>query len=147
MDRLLDLTKSFLEANENFNCVAQTGESKHLPINMHCIKWLTQEKFRHHYSKADIILSHAGMGNILLAAELEKPIVIMPRVAEYGEHVNNHQTGTLTGFSDRDFVFPAIDQESFSNAILDAQNWSPHNIDLQPRSSLVSSLKQYLSTD
>ena len=42
-------------------------------------------------AKADLVVGHAGMGTILTALELGKPIIVLPREAARQEHRNNHQ--------------------------------------------------------
>jgi UDP-N-acetylglucosamine transferase subunit ALG13 len=48
---------------------------------------------------ARIVVAHAGMGSILMAAEAGKPIVILPRRADLGEHRNDHQLDTAAEMS------------------------------------------------
>ena len=45
-------------------------------------------------AKAKVIVSHAGMGSILTAIEAGKPVILMPRRADLGEHRNDHQRDT-----------------------------------------------------
>ena len=49
---------------------------------------------------ADAIIAHAGMGTILTALEMGKPLLVMPRRAELGEHRNDHQLATAMRFAD-----------------------------------------------
>ena len=51
-------------------------------------------EFRAKAQESDVIVAHAGMGSILTALELGKPIVVMPRRAHLGEHRNDHQWAT-----------------------------------------------------
>ena len=53
---------------------------------------------------ADLLITHAGMGGILTALELGKPIVLLARRAAFGEHRNDHQLATANKF----FNFPQI---------------------------------------
>lgn len=55
---------------------------------------LTSKPYDQHFSAADLIVSHAGMGTIITTAEAGKPIIIMPRRADLGEHRNDHQLAT-----------------------------------------------------
>jgi UDP-N-acetylglucosamine transferase subunit ALG13 len=60
---------------------------------------MDQTAFAEAFAKADVIVSHAGMGTILSATEIGKPIVLMPRRADMGEHRNNHQLDTAAEMS------------------------------------------------
>lgn len=43
---------------------------------------------------ARVIVGHAGIGTILTAQRLARPLVVMPRKAAAGEHRNDHQLAT-----------------------------------------------------
>jgi UDP-N-acetylglucosamine--N-acetylmuramyl-(pentapeptide) pyrophosphoryl-undecaprenol N-acetylglucosamine transferase len=42
-------------------------------------------------AEADVVVSHAGAGSALAALEVGRCPVLVPRQAEYGEHVDDHQ--------------------------------------------------------
>jgi len=117
MDRLIMAVDNFLNINSGYQAFAQTGNS-HLNPNHIIIKpWLCDQQFRQEVEECDIFISHAGMGNVLLAAELNKPIIIMPRKAELKEHINNHQLGTVQGLEGRESILVVNDEIELSSAI------------------------------
>src|SRR5260370_24138547 len=44
--------------------------------------------------KGSLIVSHGGIGNLLLALQFRKPIGVMPRRLAFNEHRNDHQVAT-----------------------------------------------------
>jgi UDP-N-acetylglucosamine transferase subunit ALG13 len=74
---------------------AQTGLSRGTYAHMTCSRFLPQDAFLCHVGAARVLVAHAGMGTILTAAELGKPLVVMPRRAGLGEHRNDHQLATV----------------------------------------------------
>ena len=60
---------------------------------------LDQDRFAELVTQADVIVAHAGMGTILTALELGKPLILMPRRADLGEHRNDHQRDTAAEMS------------------------------------------------
>jgi UDP-N-acetylglucosamine transferase subunit ALG13 len=46
------------------------------------------------FSRARLVVAHAGMGSVLSALKHRKPIIIVPRKASLGEHRNDHQLAT-----------------------------------------------------
>ena len=123
MDRLLQSVDQFLTQHAGFSAIAQTGKTHRRFNNFEMHDFLSEELFRQHAQQADIHISHAGMGNILLAAELQKPIVIMPRKSSLAEHVNDHQIGTAQAFQNRGFIYVVNDFEELSAAIQAAQSF------------------------
>jgi UDP-N-acetylglucosamine transferase subunit ALG13 len=59
---------------------------------------------------ADAIVAHAGMGTILRALELGKPLLVLPRRAALGEHRNDHQLATARRFAELGKVAVAFDE-------------------------------------
>lgn len=49
------------------------------------------DEFAHHIKTAQLLILHAGAGSVIHALETGKYPVIMPRRADLGEHVNDHQ--------------------------------------------------------
>src|SRR6185437_12924084 len=41
--------------------------------------------------EADVVISHAGAGSALTALEMGQFPILVPRVASYGEHIDDHQ--------------------------------------------------------
>lgn len=42
-------------------------------------------------ARSDLVIAHAGVGSIIQANSLEKPLVLLPRLSKYGEHFDDHQ--------------------------------------------------------
>ncbi|WP_448041512.1 glycosyltransferase [Bradyrhizobium liaoningense] len=41
--------------------------------------------------KSDLVISHAGVGSIIKANQLNRPLILLPRLQKYGEHFDDHQ--------------------------------------------------------
>jgi UDP-N-acetylglucosamine transferase subunit ALG13 len=52
-------------------------------------------EFEEHLKKASLVLTHAGTGSIFSALEARRPVIALPRLAEYGEHYDDHQKEIL----------------------------------------------------
>jgi UDP-N-acetylglucosamine transferase subunit ALG13 len=59
--------------------------------------------------EAELIISHAGMGTIIDALVMSKPILIMPRRVKFRESRSDHQLGTVERFSDRNGIYTVAD--------------------------------------
>lgn len=55
---------------------------------------LPPAKFEALFAAAELVVSHAGIGTILSARRMHKPLIICPRRAALGEHRNEHQRAT-----------------------------------------------------
>ncbi len=71
--------------------VAQKGYSKYVPKNMKYFDFVPANTAMEYIRNSDLVVSHAGMGTIILCKEYGTPILIFPRREKFGEHVNDHQ--------------------------------------------------------
>jgi UDP-N-acetylglucosamine transferase subunit ALG13 len=93
-DRLLLGLDSWAARNPGVPVLAQCGESRRSLRHIETVAHLSQTEFRARLRAAKLIVAHAGMGTILSASELGKPVILMPRRAKFGEHRNDHQQDT-----------------------------------------------------
>ncbi len=73
---------------------SQIGNSRYIPTNFESVRYLTPDKFREHVIQSSLIITHAGIGTILVALKHNKNILVYPRKAIYNEHRNDHQLHT-----------------------------------------------------
>ena len=93
-DRLLEGLETWAQHNPDVPIMAQSGSSKRRFSHIRTVQQLGQTEFNKHLTEARLIVAHAGMGTILTATELGKPVVLMPRRTKFGEHRTNHQVHT-----------------------------------------------------
>lgn len=154
MDRLLLAVDQFLASHPGYHAFAQTGKTQATLKHIDTQEWLSAEAFMQAFLECDIFISHAGMGNILLAAEHNKSIIIMPRQANNGEHINDHQLDTAEGLKDRKFIHSVHSNSELGHAILQLSNSTKqqddaqkHNCDWPERTRLINSLHDFLHHD
>lgn len=70
---------------------------------------LVPAEYEARFAAARLVVAHAGMGSIITALTLCKPIVIMPRRAGLGEQRNDHQLATAERFRGRGSIHVAMD--------------------------------------
>lgn len=54
-------------------------------------QFLAPDEFEHKLQEATVVISHGGAGSIIQALRAGKVPIVMPRRAEYHEHVDDHQ--------------------------------------------------------
>ena len=105
------------ENNKDIDLFGQIGPGKIRPKNFAVTDFMEHQKFDEVFLNADLIVSHAGMGNILKALENGKRIIIFPRKAELGEHRNDHQIGTTRMFVDKPLIYVASEREKLHSLL------------------------------
>lgn len=74
--------------------VAQVGPDPTPRTHIETRAKLPPVEFEALFLEARIIVAHAGVGSILSAKRLRRPLIIVPRRFELGEHRNDHQLAT-----------------------------------------------------
>lgn len=104
-NRLLKEVDNLIEkGNIQEKVFAQIGASDYKPKNYKYKDFMTQEEFNNYLDKADIIITHAGTGIIINAIKRNKKVIGVPRLAKYGEHVDDHQIQLIKEFTDMSLI-------------------------------------------
>ena len=90
---------------------AQTGASDYIPKNYEFGKFLNRNEFQHYMNKCDTVITHGGTGAIITAVKLRKKVIAVPRLAKYGEHVDDHQIQLIKQFDGMNLIMPCYDIE------------------------------------
>ncbi|WP_231889678.1 glycosyltransferase [Erythrobacter neustonensis] len=97
--------------------IAQTGKGTYAPRNMDAREKIAPAEFEALVADARLIVSHAGIGTVLTAARCGKPILLMPRRADLGEHRNDHQRATVGKLAGRPGIVVAADESELGPRI------------------------------
>lgn len=148
-DRLIKAIDELVPLYSHTTFVAQVAKSNYKVKNMTSFEFISPVEFDKYYEQAKLIISHAGMGSIISALYKEKPILIMPRLAKFGEHRNDHQLATATEFYKLNYVnvaFNEIELKEKLNWIL-TNNLAPlHKIGKYASHELISSIKETINS-
>ena len=93
-DRMLTSLDNWAAHNPNIPVFAQTGHSPGSFPHIETVSSLSQTEFQDCFERARLVVAHAGMGTILSAAEVGKPLILMPRRLKFKEHRTDHQQDT-----------------------------------------------------
>ena len=110
-DRLVHTVDQWAMNKGREDVFAQIGDSQRPPGHIQWERFLSPTEFQAKARESDIMIAHAGMGSILTALELGKPIVVMPRRAHLREHRNDHQWATVNRLGGDVGIAIASDEE------------------------------------
>ncbi len=83
------------------------------------------EDFAKEISEADIIITHGGVGSILTSLKANKKVIVVPRLAKYGEHVNDHQIEITAEYVNKGLILMAQTVEELNTALNNIDNFKP----------------------
>lgn len=120
---------------------AQIGASDLVPSHIEAVKFLGPQEFHQKFAQARLVVGHAGIGTILTAIELRKPVALMPRRASFGEHRNDHQLATVEQLSHIPGVYIFEDEASLTELVKRNDLTAAGEHVSESKSSLIEFLK------
>ncbi|WP_024513184.1 glycosyltransferase [Bradyrhizobium sp. ARR65] len=110
-DRLIRTVDEWAGSHDGTDVFAQIGPSNYHPRFIRVTKFIDPPDFRKTVEASNLIVAHAGMGSIITALELGKPIIVMPRRGDLRETRNDHQVATANYLVKGARVVVALDEE------------------------------------
>ena len=146
-DRMVRTVDEWAIMRRRDDVFAQIGPTSWRPKRIQWTAFLEPPEFRRRVESADAIVAHAGMGSILTALELGKPILVMPRRGDLGETRNDHQVSTARRFLAQGRISVAFDPgELFERLDAIDQQTSTDRIAPIASTELLSALRTFASS-
>ena len=75
--------------------------------------------------KADLVITHGGVGSIVMALKMGKKVIAVPRLSAFGEHINDHQIQIVDSFDKQDFLIGVTELDDLEEALNKAKTFKP----------------------
>lgn len=117
-NRLLqEVDRLIVEGKITEEVFAQTGYSDYKPENYKYKEFLNRDEFAEIMGKCDRVITHGGTGAIIGAVKQGKKVIAVPRLAKYGEHVDDHQLQIIEQFDEMKFIRGIINIEELEGVL------------------------------
>ena len=124
--RIFDMVEEQIKlGNINEEVVAQIGCTKFESKNIKTYKFMEKEEYNKFMKNARIVITHAGVGSLIEGLNLNKKMIVIPRLKKYGEHVNDHQLQILETFENRGHILAVRNTEEFTDALNKIKDFIP----------------------
>jgi UDP-N-acetylglucosamine transferase subunit ALG13 len=144
-DRLIKAVDLWASENRHKDVFAQIGRTDLRPRNIDWIEFLPPQAFEEKLKRAQIIISHAGMGIILNALCHSKPIIVMPRLFLYHEVRSDHQLATARSLSRLGYISVAYNGVELIHKLRSIKKIKPHHpIGPYASMSLIDEIKKFI---
>lgn len=128
LNRLLELLdKLYEDGSIKEEIFAQIGHSDYLPKHYNYINFLDRNEYANKMQECSLVITHSGVGSIIMAINAKKPIIVFPRLKQYKEHVDNHQLEIAEAFSKKNYVLYCKDETDLQKLIMQAKE---HKFDI-----------------
>lgn len=138
IDRLIDEKKITEEV------FAQIGYSDYKPKNYKYKVFLDRDEFADIMSKCDKVITHGGTGAIIGAVKKEKKVIVVPRLVEFQEHVDDHQLQIMNEFNKMEFILGINDNISTLEKAIEESKNRVFKKYYSNTSKIIDSIEEYI---
>ncbi|WP_455593386.1 PssE/Cps14G family polysaccharide biosynthesis glycosyltransferase [Bacteroides sp.] len=120
--------------------VIQSGFTKFKSKNIQIFDFLPAKELKELQTKADLIITHGGVGTILEGLAMEKKIIAVPRLKKFKEHINDHQLEIVENFTSLGYILSVDDINELASSITKGYSFVPNKF-VSNRNNFVAYLK------
>lgn len=110
------------ESKINEEVYAQIGYSDYKPQNYKFKEFVDRDEFKEVMNKSEIVIAHGGTGAIITAVKQGKKVIAVPRLAKFGEHVDDHQMQIVTEFENSGIIKAVYDMKELEGTLKEIKN-------------------------
>ena len=126
--------------------VVQAGFTKFDSKDMKIFSMIDKEKFSKLQDDADLIITHGGVGSIISSLEKGKKVIVVPRLKQYGEHVNDHQIQIAERFKNLGYVKSVLDMKDLGKTIKSMEKFIPKEYK-KTKSSIITIIEEFIENN
>lgn len=106
--------------------IIQKGYTKFESKDMEIYSEIPIEELEKLIEKANLVITHGGVGSIINAITKGKKVIAVPRLQKYGEHVNDHQLDIIDSFNEKKYIMGIHSVEELGEALEKVEKFEPN---------------------
>jgi UDP-N-acetylglucosamine transferase subunit ALG13 len=124
--------------------IVQTGMGKTLPAYCEHFDFKPREEVLEIQRGARVVVCHAGIGCVSDALRMQRPLIVVPRLKRYNEHMNDHQMDLARAVEARGWGRVILDVRELADAC--AGPPKPHESYSPASAALIDELKSAIAS-
>lgn len=140
IDRLIEIGKI------NDEVIVQAGYTKYESQNMKIIDFVSNDEIEKLEQQADCIITHGGVGSIIGSIERGKKVIAVPRLKQYGEHVNDHQLDIVESFDKLGYIIGITDVSQLEKALKRVKEFEPKKY-IQNTGNIIKIVENFIDNN
>ena len=105
--------------------IVQAGATEYKSDKIKILNYVGFQEFNDLVKRADIIITHGGVGSILNAVKLGKKVIAVPRLKKYYEHINDHQLQVVEKMTKEGYILSTEDENLIADKVKEIANFEP----------------------
>ena len=126
--------------------VVQAGYTKYESTNMKIFDFISSDELDKLEQQADCIITHGGVGSIISSIEKDKKVIAVPRLKQYGEHVNDHQIDIVQSFDKLGYIIGITDISQLGDALQQIETFEPKKY-IQNTGKIISIVQDFIDNN
>lgn len=123
---LKEIDKQIEEKKIKEKVIVQAGYTKYESNNMEIFDLISPDELENLVKKCSILITHGGVGSILLGLKYKKPIIAAARLKKYGEHTNDHQKQIIKEFEKDGYLLALKDFHNLDELLIKVKTFKPN---------------------
>ena len=126
--------------------IVQAGGTQFFSKEMKIFTLIEQNELEKLIEKADIIITHGGVGSIVNGVKLHKKVIAVPRYKKYGEVANDHQVQIINTFAKEGFIIGLNDVCELESALKEIENFKPKVLESNTE-KIINIIRDFINND
>lgn len=106
--------------------IIQAGHTKYESKYVKILNYIPYNEFNDYLNRADVIITHGGVGSILSSIKLEKKVIAVPRLFKYQEHVNDHQIQIVEKMDKNGYILGCTNLDDLKDKLIEINSFIPN---------------------
>lgn len=111
----------------NEEVIIQTGYTDYTPQNCKWFKFTSFQNFVGICKKSSVVITHGGVGSIMIPLKFKKPTIVVPRLKKFNEHIDNHQLQIVKELEKLKKIIAVYDTNDLYSSINEAKQLNLKN--------------------
>ena len=127
-NRLLkDIDSEIINGNIKEKVIVQAGYNfnKYQTNNMEMFGLVDRDEFRKLVNECSLLITHGGVGSILVGLKAGKKVIACPRLFKYKEHMNDHQVQIINEFAKAGYILAYNENDNLGDILAKAKSFKP----------------------
>ena len=126
--------------------IVQAGFTKYQSKNMEVFDLIPIDEFNKLIKKANLVITHGGVGSILTGLINHKKVIAIPRLKKYDEHESDHQKQIVDSFYSEGYILKIDDTKDFEKVLQEVKTFKPKRYQSNNQ-TYIDNINNYIKKD
>ena len=125
--------------------IVQSGHTEFESEFLEMRPFIPPDELTELYKEARVVISQAGTGSLIKGLKLNKKIISIPRLAKYGEVVDDHQEEILHEFTKLNYVLAWTEEIALDIVLNRIESFKPSPY-VSTKQKIIAHLEEYINS-